>query len=405
MYPNGSTACNVIGFAQKDGSAGSGGIEQYYNSSLVGNNGREYGYLTSDSNLERVIKPAQNGNTVVSTIDLNIQKICEKYIDEWQAGIGSNVAAAIVMDPKTGEILAMDTSTRYDLNNPYDLSGYYSQEEINAMDDKAKSEAWYKMWRNFCVSDTFEPGSPQKAFTVAGAIEEGAITGYETFECGGRQKMDDRWTIRCVARSGHGPLTVTQGLMKSCNIVMMNIVRLEGKEKFTKYQSIFGFGSKTGIDLPGEADTSGLVYRADNMGPVDLATNAFGQNYNCTMIQMAAGYCSLINGGSYYEPHVVRRILNDQGAVVKKNEPKLVRETVSENTSNYINNRSIRLFPATEVRQGPRPWQDIRWQERRNGSEAAERSQKLSGIVYRLCAGLRSAGSRLRGFGHTEPSG
>lgn len=133
--------------------------------------------------------------------------------------------------------------------------------------------------------------------------------------------MDDRWTIRCVARSGHGPLTVTQGLMKSCNIVMMNIVRLEGKEKFTKYQSIFGFGSKTGIDLPGEADTSGLVYRADNMGPVDLATNAFGQNYNCTMIQMAAGYCSLINGGSYYEPHVVRRILNDQGAVVKKNEP------------------------------------------------------------------------------------
>lgn len=128
VYPNGSTACNVIGFAQKDGSAGSGGIEQYYNSSLVGNNGREYGYLTSDSNLERVIKPAQNGNTVVSTIDLNIQKICEKYIDEWQAGIGSNVAAAIVMDPKTGEILAMDTSTRYDLNNPYDLSGYYSQE-------------------------------------------------------------------------------------------------------------------------------------------------------------------------------------------------------------------------------------------------------------------------------------
>ena len=146
VYPNGATACNVIGFAQKDGSTGSGGIEQYYNSELIGNNGREYGYLTDDSNLERVIKPAENGNTVVSTIDLNIQKICEKYIDEWQAGIGSNVAAVIVMDPKSGEILAMDTSTRYDLNNPYDLSAYYSQEEIDAMDEKAKSDAWYKLW-------------------------------------------------------------------------------------------------------------------------------------------------------------------------------------------------------------------------------------------------------------------
>ena len=145
VYPNGATACNVIGFAQKDGSTGSGGIEQYYNSELIGNNGREYGYLTDDSNLERVIKPAENGNTVVSTIDLNIQKICEKYIDEWQAGIGSNVAAVIVMDPKSGEILAMDTSTRYDLNNPYDLSAYYSQEEIDAMDEKAKSDAWYKL--------------------------------------------------------------------------------------------------------------------------------------------------------------------------------------------------------------------------------------------------------------------
>ena len=118
--------------------------------------------------------------------------------------------------------------------------------------------------------------------------------------------------------------------MKSCNVVMMNISRMEGTDIFAKYQSIFGFGQKTGIDLPGEADAATLIYTAENMGPADLATNSFGQNYNCTMIQMAAAYASLINGGSYYEPHVVRRILNDQGAVVKKNEPKLVRETVSE---------------------------------------------------------------------------
>ena len=214
--------------------------------------------------------------------------------------------------------------------------GYsYTDEEIQAMDEKAKSEAWYKMWRNFCVSDSYEPGSPQKAFTVAGAIEEGAISGNEVFECGGKLHFGD-WDIRCVARAGHGPLTITQGLMKSCNVVMMRIVSLEGKEKFVQYQKIFGFGEKTGIDLPGEA--SGLIYQASNMDPASLATNAFGQNYNCTMVQMAAGYASLINGGSYYEPHVVKEILNDEGSVVKSVSPNLVRETVSESTSNFINN-------------------------------------------------------------------
>lgn len=335
VYPQNELACNVIGFALKDGSDGSGGIEQYYNQILMGVNGREYGYLNDDVNLERVIKPAKNGKTVVSTIDVNIQKICQKYIDEWQNEVGSNVAAVIVMDPNTAEILAMDTNIRYDLNNPYDLSPYYAQAELDAMDEKAKADAWYKMWRNFCVNDTYEPGSPQKAFTIAGAIEEGIITGYETFECGGKQQIG-KWPVRCVARLGHGPITVMQGLMKSCNIVMMDVSRMEGKERFAKYQKIFGFGTKTGIDLPGEADTSGLVYDVNDMGAVDLATNSFGQNFNCTMIQMAAAYCSLINGGSYYEPHVVKQIINDQGAVVEKIEPKLVRETVSESTSNYI---------------------------------------------------------------------
>lgn len=333
IYPNNELACNVIGFSLKDGSGGSGGMEQSYNSVLTGVNGREYGYLNGDSNLERVLKPAKNGETLVSTIDVNIQKICEKYIDEWQAGIGSEMAAVIVMDPNTAEVLAMDTSRRYNLNDPYDLTKHYTAEEIAAMDEQTKADSWYKMWRSFCVSDAFEPGSTQKAFTVAGAIEEGIINGYESFECGGMLEVGD-WKIRCVARSGHGPITVMQSLMKSCNVVMMNLSRMEGKEIFNKYQKIFGFGSKTGIDLPGEA--AGLVYKTEDMGPTDLATNAFGQNFNCTMIQMAAGYASLINGGTYYEPHVVKQILNDQGAVVEKIEPKLVRETVSESSVNYI---------------------------------------------------------------------
>lgn len=336
IYPYNELACNVIGFALKDGT-GSGGVEQYYNDTLVGVNGREYGYLNDELNLERTVKSAKNGQTLELTIDVNIQKICQKYIDEWQNEVGSNVAAVIAMDPNTGEILAMDTSTRFNLNDPYDLSAYYTAEELAAMDEKETADAWYKMWRNFCVNDTYEPGSPQKAFTVAGAIEEGIITGAESFECGGVLEIGG-WPIRCVARSGHGPLTVTQSLMKSCNVVMMRIAQMEGKDRFAKYQSIFGFGSKTGIDLPGEADASGLVYRADNMDVTSLATNAFGQNYNCTMIQLAAAFCSVVNGGSYYEPHVVREILNEQGTVVKKNGPNLVKETISESTSAFIKN-------------------------------------------------------------------
>ena len=153
--------------------------------------GREYGYLNGDSNVERTVKPAQNGKTLELTIDVNIQKIVQKYLDEWQAGIGSDLAAAIVMDPNSGEILAMDTTTRYNLNDPYNLSTYYTDEEIQAMDEKAKSEAWYKMWRNFCVSDSYEPGSPQKAFTVAGAIEEGAISGNDGHRPSGRGVRSD----------------------------------------------------------------------------------------------------------------------------------------------------------------------------------------------------------------------
>lgn len=340
VYPYNELACDVVGFALKDGSGGSGGMEQFYNSVLTGVNGREYGYLNDDSNLERVVKSAENGQTVVSTIDVNIQKICEKYIDEWQSQIGSKVAAVIVMDPNTSEVLAMDTNIRYNLNDPYDISAYYTEAEIAAMDEKTKADAWYKMWRNFCVSDTFEPGSPHKAFTVASAIEENIINGHETWECGGRLDIGG-WNIRCVARSGHGPITIMQGLMKSCNVVMMNIASMEGKETFAKYQEIFGFGKKTGIDLPGEADTSGLVRKAADMGAADLATNSFGQNYNCTMIQMAAAYSSLINGGSYYEPRVVKQIVNDQGSVVQKMEPRLVRETVSKSTSEYIKEASF----------------------------------------------------------------
>lgn len=335
IYPYNSLACNVIGFSYDNGKAGNGGIEQYYNEELIGNNGRQYGYLDSESNMEKVIKPAENGNTIVSTIDANIQKIIEKYMDEWMDGIGSETIAALVMNPNNGEILAMGTNRRYDLNDPRNLSGVYTARELAAMTQDEQTEAWNKLWRNYCVSDAFEPGSPSKAFTVAAALEEGVIGQQETFVCDGGQKIG-KWDIRCVNRQGHGSLSAEQAIMKSCNDCMMQMASRLGIERFANYLAAFGMGSKTGIDLPGEADTSGLVYTAENMGPADMACNSFGQTYNCTMVQMAAGIASVINGGSYYEPHVVKQILDDQGAIVKKVEPKLVREVISQSTSDFV---------------------------------------------------------------------
>ena len=348
FYPYTSLACNVVGFSYDNGKLGSGGIEQYYNAELIGTNGREYGYLDSESNMEKVIKSPENGNTVVSTIDANIQKIVEKYIDEWMDGIGSQTAAVLAMDPNTGEVLAMASNRRFDLNQPKDLSVMYTKEENDSMSADEKMEAWNQMWRNFCVSDSFEPGSPAKPLTVAACLEEGVIGPQETFVCDGGQEVGG-YRIKCVSIYGHGTLSVQESLMKSCNDCMMQMAARLGIAKFTKYQQIFGFGQKTGIDLPGEAETSGLIYSASSMGPTDLACNSFGQSYNCTMIQMAAALCSVINGGSYYEPHVVKQILNDQGAVVRKVEPNLVRETVSQATSDFIREA---LFQTVDSEEG-----------------------------------------------------
>lgn len=373
IYPNNSVAAHVIGFASSDGTAGNNGIEQYYNSTLVGTNGREYGYLNDESNLERVLKPATNGNTVVSTIDFNIQTKVEKHIQDWAADPGADRIGVVVMDPRNGEILAMAGDQMFDLNNPRDVSSRFTAEELmelgrqEAMDAHNRKNpdnrialeqvdanfsredilsygqqvAWNQVWRNFAVSDTFEPGSPSKIFTVAAGLEEGVLTGNESFFCDGYQEVGGH-RIKCVNRNGHGMLTLEESLMVSCNDAMMQIAAMEGRDRFAKYQQLFGFGSRTGIDLPGEADTSRLIYTEENMKPSDLATNAFGQSFNCTMVQMAAAYASVINGGSYYEPHVVRQILNDQGSIVEKPEPVLVRETVSESTSNYIKQALLR---------------------------------------------------------------
>jgi len=340
-YPYGALACNVIGFSTSDGAEGSGGIEQYYNSQLIGISGREYGYLNDESNLERVIKPAEDGNTIVSTIDVKVQNTIESCIAQFEAEMGANTTAALVMDPNTGEILGMATNRRFDLNHPQDLGPYLPPEILDTMTQEQKMDFCYQIWRNFCVSDTYEPGSTSKVITVAAGLENGVVHPEDTYECGGVLEVGG-WQIHCAKRTGHGVLTTAETLMQSCNVAMMRMSQRLGKENFSRAQKLFGFGSRTGIDLPGEADTTQLIYLPEQMTSSDLATNSFGQNYNCSMIQMAAAISSAINGGSYYQPHVVRQILNSQGAVVKDVQPQLVRETVSAETSAFIRNALYR---------------------------------------------------------------
>ncbi len=339
VYPYDSLACGVLGFSGSDSSRGNWGIEQYYNEELVGTDGRSYGYMNTEGELERVTREAIGGNTIVSTIDYTIQSAAEKYIAEFLTEYTADQVGVLVMDPNNGEILAMATSTPYDLNNPSDLSAYYSEAEIAAMTEEEKSAARSAIWKNFAVQDAYEPGSTAKPFTVAAGLEENQIRQEDEYICDGGENFGSgasQVRVNCNNTSGHGRINLTESLMYSCNDAMMTIGQILGADVFSQYLGQFGFGKQTGIDLPYE--TPGLVYQAQDMGVVDLATNSFGQNYNASMVQMAAAFCSVINGGSYYVPHVVKQILSPEGDLVEEKEPVLLRETVSESTSEFIRN-------------------------------------------------------------------
>ena len=336
-YPYGSLASDVIGFTYA-GNQGALGIENAYNSVLNGTDGREYGYFDSESSMERTVKAAKNGNTVVSTIDVTLQGIVEECIQEFNAELakdgelGSKNTAVIIMDPNTGEILAEASYPGFDLNNPRDLSTLYTEEEIAAMTDEEELNALNSLWRNFCVSDAYEPGSTAKPFTLAAGLETGTLTGEESYYCGGALDVAD-YTIKCNNKNGHGQETTQDAIAYSCNVALMEMAEKIGAENFCRYQHIFGFGEYTGIDLPGEAATEALLYQADNMGEVELATNSFGQGFNVTMTQMVSAFSSLINGGYYYEPHVVKQIQDENDNVIETKDPVLLRKTVSAETS------------------------------------------------------------------------
>lgn len=344
-YPQGTLACDVIGFTTSD-NVGKFGLEEYYNTVLNGTNGREYGYLNDDADLERTVKPAEDGYTIHTTIDVNIQGIVEKYIKEFndtykdnaRPGNGADNIGCIIMEVNTGNVLAMAGYPVFDLNNPRDISAYYTEEEIAVMQENdTYYEVLNQMWRNYCISDTYEPGSTAKPFTVAMGLESDSFANGadSVYYCEGSLEVGGH-TIKCHTKSGDLLVTVQDAVARSCNVALMKMSNEIGIETFCQYQKAFNFGLKTNIDLPGEANAASLMYTADTMSPTDLVTNAFGQNFNTTMIQLISGFCSLINGGYYYEPHVVNKITNASGATVKNIEPRVLRQTISESTSSLI---------------------------------------------------------------------
>lgn len=341
-YPYGSLASAVVGFTTS-GNLGMNGVENSYNSVLNGTNGREYGYLNSDSNFEKTVIDAQNGNDVTLTIDANIQKIVEdkiaafeeEYRDAAREGAGSKHVGVIVMNPQNAEVLAMANYPNYDSSNPRDLSAYYTQEEIDAMDDDAELDALNQLWSNFCITYTYEPGSTVKPFTVACGLDTGTLDPNRTFICDGYETISGH-DIHCVNTNGHGLETVEDALKNSCNDALMQMSYDIGPENFSKYQQIFGFGTKTNIDLPGEARTDSLIYTEDQLSTINLATNSFGQNFNVTMVQVASAFCSIINGGNYYQPHVVKKITDENGNVIREDNGTLLKKTVSSSTSELL---------------------------------------------------------------------
>jgi stage V sporulation protein D (sporulation-specific penicillin-binding protein) len=344
FYPYKSLACHAIGFTVS-GNVGQGGLEGYYNDELNGTNGREYGYLTQDMTLERTTKAPINGYNVISTIDANAQNIVEKKINNFMNQTGAKNVSVLVMDPNSGEVLAMANSNSYDLNEPYEDSAIAYQfesgesgsisEQIKALSDDERLEHLNQAWRNFIISDGFEPGSTYKTFTIAGALEDGVLNGDEEFFCGGKLTVADA-DIHCHNHEGHGQVSVEKALTQSCNVALMQIAQAEGRKTFSKYQDVFGFGQSTHIDLSGEA--YGLIYKEDKLNPVELATASFGQGLTVTMMQVGTAFCSVINGGDYYEPHLAKQIVDENGGVIKNIEPTILRKTVSSETSVFMRN-------------------------------------------------------------------
>ena len=337
-YPNGHLASVVLGFVGSD-DQGLSGIESYYDNDLTGIAGRVVAAKNAAGtdmpfSYEKV-EAATKGKSLVLTLDSYVQYTAEKYLE---AAIEENLiaerGAAVVMNVNTGAILAMAVKGDFDPNEPFALS-QAEQAQVDAVtneDEKAKlkSDLLNRQWRNKAVSDTYEPGSVFKVVTASIALEENLVNKNSTFFCSGRATVAGQ-SYKCHKTTGHGSQNLMQAISNSCNPAFITIGQLVGVQTFSKYFKAFGFTEKTGIDLPGEADST--YYKEDKMGPVELASASFGQTFNVTPMQLICAVSAAVNGGYLVQPHIVEKKLDENGKVAETASTSYKRQVISETTS------------------------------------------------------------------------
>lgn len=312
-YPYGTLASKVLGFTGAD-NQGILGLEVKYDEYLQGTNGKiltltDARGIEIENAGESRLEPV-NGYDLCLSLDRNIQMYCEQAAKKVCTKKSADSVSVIVMNPQNGELMAMVNYPEFDLNDPFTLAGDTGE----AVSAEEKQNLLNKMWRNQCISDTYEPGSTFKIITAAAALEEGVVKLDDAFFCPGYKIVEDR-RIRCARTTGHGAETFETGIMNSCNPVFMELGERLGAENFVGYFKQFGLLSKTNIDLPGEAGT--IMHKTENIGPVELATISFGQSFQITPIQLVTTVSSIINGGTRVTPHFGVSVQDADGNTVK----------------------------------------------------------------------------------------
>ena len=329
LYPFGALGAEVIGITSSEGTATGYGLESFYNDELNGREGRRYSYWSENASdyIKRSIIQPENGHTLVTSVDINIERIVKEEIDRYmelydgyfEEREAADHVGVIVMNPEDGRVLAMAADGSFD---------------PNMLGKTTKNDPMMeKVLANYCISSGYEPGSTIKPVTVAAALETESVFADAHFMCDGFEMVDDT-RIKCAEEDGHGLLSLTEVISNSCNDGIMQIAAKMGKENLSRYQQAFGFGMRTGIDLSGEA--SGILFKENDMSSLELATAAFGQGINCTMIQEAAAISSIVNGGRWLRPLVVSEIRGADGETILKKEPILEKKTVSAENALFL---------------------------------------------------------------------
>ena len=332
-YPYNEVASKVLGFTGAD-NQGIIGLEVIYDEELQGTPGTiltmtDAAGVEVENAVENRIEPLK-GNDLQISMDMNIQEYATQLAYQAMANNEADRVSIIVMNPQNGELYAMVDVPEFQLNSPYELDLEVGEETPTG---EAYQDALNSMWRNGCINDTYEPGSTFKIITTAAGLEEGVVSPEDSFYCPGYIMVEDR-RIRCHKTTGHGSETFTEGIMNSCNPVFITVGGRLGVDRYVYYFEHFGLLDKTGVDLPGEAGT--IMHRAENMGPVELATVSFGQSFQITPIQLVTTVSMIINGGDRVTPHFAMRTIAPDGSVAEEFAYEVQSGLVSEDTSETV---------------------------------------------------------------------